>query len=72
VLLLFLVFCVVLLCVFTVLVPCCDVYYHFRIKTMFGLSVDLCLIYVICVCLLIVVSNTYSVNDNYIIKKHLR
>jgi hypothetical protein len=35
VLLIFLVFCVVLLCV---LVPCCDVRYDFRIKTMFGSS----------------------------------
>jgi hypothetical protein len=32
VLLIFLVFCVVLLCVFTFWVPCCDV----RIKTMFS------------------------------------
>jgi hypothetical protein len=26
-------FCVVLLCVFTFLIPCCDVHYDFRIKT---------------------------------------
>ena len=31
----FLVFYVVLLCVFTFLVPCCDVRYDFHIKTMF-------------------------------------
>ena len=30
--------CVVLLCVFTFLVPWCDVCYNFRIKTMFGSS----------------------------------
>jgi hypothetical protein len=35
VLLIFLVICVVLLCVFTFRVPCCDVSYDFRIKTMF-------------------------------------
>jgi len=35
-LLLFSVFCVVLLCVFTFLIPCCDVRYDFRIKTMFS------------------------------------
>jgi hypothetical protein len=38
VLLIFLVFCVVLLCVFTFWVPCCDVCYNFRIKRMFGSS----------------------------------
>jgi hypothetical protein len=31
-------FCVVLLCVFTFWVPCCDVRYDFRIKIMFGSS----------------------------------
>jgi hypothetical protein len=31
-----LVFCVVLLCVFTFLVPCCNVRYDFQINTMFG------------------------------------
>ena len=36
VLLNFLVFCVVLLCVFTFWPPCCDVRSDFRIKTMFG------------------------------------
>jgi len=37
VLLIFLVFvCVVLLCVITFLVPCCDVCYGFHIKKMFG------------------------------------
>ena len=35
VLLIVLVICVVLLCVFTFRVPCCDVSYDFRIKTMF-------------------------------------
>ena len=33
-----LVFCVVLLCVFTFWVPCCDVRYDFCIKTMLGSS----------------------------------
>jgi len=69
-LLIFLVFCVVLICVFTFWVPCCDVCYDFRIKTMFGSSLPpvvcwggwvSCLIYVICVCLCIVVSNTCCV-----------
>ena len=62
----FLVFCVVLLCVVTSLVPSCDV--HFRIKTMFGSSLPevvcrkaLFLIHVICVCLHIVVSNKYCI-----------
>ena len=41
VLLILLVFYVVLLCVFTLLVPCCDVGYDFRIKTMFGSSLPL-------------------------------
>ena len=36
VLLISLVFCVVLLCVFTFIVPCSDVRYDFRIKTMFS------------------------------------
>ena len=31
-----LVFCVVLLCLFTFWVPCCDDCYDYRIKTMFG------------------------------------
>ena len=30
--------CLILLCVFTLWVPCCDVRYDFRIKTMFGSS----------------------------------
>ena len=38
VLLIFLVFCVVLLYVFTYLVQCCNVLYDFRIKTMFDSS----------------------------------
>ena len=37
-LLIFLVFNVVLLCVFTFLVPCCDVCKNFRINTMFDSS----------------------------------
>ena len=31
-------FCVVLLCVFIFRVPCCDVRYYFRMKTLFGSS----------------------------------
>ena len=46
-------------------VPCCGVRSDFSIKTMFGSSfppvVCRCLFYVICVCLRIVVSNTYRV-----------
>ena len=42
-----LVFCVVLLCVFTFWLPCCDVRYEFRIKGM----IDLSLAPVDCVCL---------------------
>jgi hypothetical protein len=38
VLVILLVFCVVLLYVFTFWVPCCGVYYDFRIKTMFSSS----------------------------------
>ena len=38
VLLILLVVYVVLLCIFTFLVPCCDVRYEFRIKTMFSSS----------------------------------
>ena len=34
----FLFFCVLLLCVLTFLMPCCDVRYDFRIITMFGSS----------------------------------
>jgi hypothetical protein len=65
-LLIFLVFCVVLLCVFMFLVQCSDVRYDFRIPTMFGSSLSpvacrgcSCLVYVICGWLRIVVSNTY-------------
>jgi hypothetical protein len=36
--LIFLFFCVVVLCVFTFWVPCCDVRYDFHIKTIFGSS----------------------------------
>ena len=49
-------------------VPCCDVRYDFCIKMMFGSSLPpvvfqegSCLNYVVCVCLHIVVSNTYGV-----------
>ena len=37
----FLVFCVILLCVFTFWVRCCDVRYDFNIKAMFGSSLPL-------------------------------
>jgi hypothetical protein len=50
--------CVVLLCVFTFPVWCCDVCYDFRIKTMLGLWKGACLIYIIYVSLRIVLSNT--------------
>ena len=58
--LIFLVFCVALLYVFTFCVPCCDGRYDFRIKTMFGscLAPVVCLIYVMCSCLGIVVSTS--------------
>ena len=48
--------------VFTFLVPCCAVCYNFRLKRCWVrlyLQLFACLIYVICVCLRIVVSNTY-------------
>jgi hypothetical protein len=35
----FLVFCIVLLCVFTFLLPCCDIHYDSCIETMFGSSI---------------------------------
>ena len=64
----FLFFVVVLLCVFTFRVPCCDVRYHFLLKRC---SIHLYLqlfvgglmsfFYVICVCFHIMVSNTYCV-----------
>jgi hypothetical protein len=63
VLLIFLVLCVVLLCVFSFWVPCCDVRYNFRIKTMFGSSLPpvVCrmahVLLCFCVCLRIVMSN---------------
>ena len=61
-------FCVVLLCVFMFRVPCCNVLYDFRIKTMFGSS----LLSIVCrrvhylftlfgACLRILVCNTYCV-----------
>jgi hypothetical protein len=64
-----LIVCVVLLCVFTFWVPCCDIRYDFSIKrnnvrfifTSSCLYDGSYLIYVICVCLRIVVSNTYCV-----------
>jgi hypothetical protein len=49
----FLVYCVVLLCIITFSVPCCDVHY--------ALPPVVCRIYVVCVCLWIVVSNTSCV-----------
>jgi hypothetical protein len=58
----FVVFCVVLLCVFTYLVPCCDVRYDFHIKTMFGSSLPHLIVAGIMayLCLLrIVLSNMY-------------
>ena len=67
-LLIFLFFCAVLLCVFTFSVPCWYVHYDFCITTMFGSSLPpclyetSCLIYVICgFYLRIVVSKTYCV-----------
>ena len=45
VLLIFLVLCVVLLCVFTFVGPCCDIHYNFRIKTMFGSSLPSAVLY---------------------------
>jgi hypothetical protein len=53
VLFIFLVYCVVLLCIITFSVPCCDVHY--------ALPPVVCRIYVVCVCLGIVVSNTSCV-----------
>jgi len=67
VLLIFLVLCVVLLCIFRFWVRCSGVRYDFHIKTMFGSSLPpvlcscACLIHVICFYLRIVVSNTYCV-----------
>jgi hypothetical protein len=58
VLLIFLVFCVVPLCVFTFLVPCCEVRFIFTSSVLYEGS---CLIYVICICLRIVVAKTYCV-----------
>ena len=68
VLLIFLVVCVLLLCVFTFWAPCCDVYYEFRIKrwsiylylqlivggSMSCLWEGACLVCVVCVCLRVV------------------
>ena len=68
VLLIFLVLCVVLLCIFTFWVPCCDVRYDFRINTMVRFVVcspeDSCPVYIISVLftyIVLVVSNTYCV-----------
>ena len=58
-------FFLLLFCVMrhTFRVPCCDLRCDFCIKTMFGSSLlpVVCIIYVICVCLRIVVSNIYCV-----------
>jgi len=77
VLLIFLVFCVVLLCVFTLRVPSCDFHYDFRIKTKFGfvftcscLWDGACLVWVICVCLCVVVSLKYSITFIYYTYQH--
>jgi len=58
----------VLLWVFTFWAPCCDIRYNFRIRTVFGSSLPsvVCrmpqyLIYVICVCLRTMISNTCCV-----------
>ena len=60
--------CVVLLCVFMFWVLCCDVRYNFHVKTMFDSSLPpvvcrrahvLFTLFAICVCLRIVVFNTY-------------
>ena len=64
-------FCVVLLCLFTFVVPCCDVPFDFRIITMFGSSFlqffvgGLCLIYVIYVCLVRLSSS--SLQEAYVL-----
>jgi hypothetical protein len=67
VLLIFLVFSAVLLCVFTFIVPCCAVRYDFHIQTIFGSSLPPVVsrrahLYLRYMCLLcIVMSNTYCV-----------
>jgi hypothetical protein len=66
VLLIHVVFCVVLLCVFTLRVPSCD----FRIKTKFGsfwppVVCGTAHVWVICVCLCVVVSNVFLGNINF-------
>ena len=72
VLLIFLVSLFVLLCVFTFCIRCCVICYDFQMKTTFGSSSLLVVckrlkahvlftLFVICVYLLIVVSNTYYV-----------
>jgi len=68
VLLIFLVFCAVRLCIVTFWIPCCNVRSDFRIETMLGLPLppvvcrmDDVLFTFVCVCLRIVVSNTYCV-----------
>ena len=57
--------------VFTLLVPCYDVFYDFYLNTMFYLSLTpvcfvrgSCSIYVICISLHILVSNTISISDD--------
>ena len=61
--LIFLIFCVVLLCVFMFWVLCCDVHYNFHINVMWCsfLPPIVCRRAHVCVCLRIVVSNTYCV-----------
>ena len=68
VLLILLVCCAVMLCVFTFWVPCCFVPYVFHIQNIFGWSLppvvwrrSSCLIYIICVCSPIVMCNTYCI-----------
>ena len=60
----YIVFCAVLLCVFTFWVACCDVRYDFRIKTMFSSSLPpvVCRRTYVYLCYLcIVMSSTYCV-----------
>ena len=54
---------VVKLHVFTFSIPCCDVRYDFHVKALFDSS-PICFISVICIYLLILVSNTISISDN--------
>jgi len=62
-------FCVVILCVFTFWVPCCDVRYDFHMEAMFGLDFPpvvcgglvSCLCYLFRICLSLMVSSAYCV-----------